>query len=192
MTDAAPPDNPRRWIESQRSWPLIAASGVLEDLAAFDPVVAGSWPIGLARPHADVDVICHARALDLLARRCRQAFGDRPDFSEERAPLDPPAYLCRFAFRTLRFEVFGQDLPVDRQNAYRHMVVERRVLDLAGPSLKEAVMDAKASGLTTEEAFARVLGLDGDPYLAVLLLESLDDAALRRLLQGRRRNLASE
>ncbi len=192
MTDTVPPDSPRRWIESQPVWPQISASGVLEELTGFDPAVAGSWPVGLARPDADIDVICHARALEVLAQRCRQAFGDRSNFSEEMAPLEPPAYLCRFTIRTLRFEVFGQELPVERQNAYRHMVVERRLLHLAGPSLKEQVMRAKDSGLTTEEAFARVMSLNGDPYLALLLLELLDDKKLRRLIQCRRRLLASE
>ena len=76
----------------------------------------------------------------------------------------------------------GQACPVSQQRAYRHMVVEARLLELGGEPLQSAIIALKRSGLKTEPAFARCLGIHGDPYLALLALEALDDEALLRLL----------
>jgi hypothetical protein len=38
----------------------IAQVGVLETLAAFDPHVAGTPPLGLDLPGTDIDILCHA------------------------------------------------------------------------------------------------------------------------------------
>ena len=47
------------------------------------------------------------------------------------------------------------------------MVIEGRLLDLAGESFRHNVIELEQSGLKTEPAFARLLGLNGDPYEAL-------------------------
>nr|WP_195571301.1 DUF4269 domain-containing protein [Paenibacillus sp. 1001270B_150601_E10] len=42
----------------------------------------------------------------------------------------------------------------------------------------------KRAGLKTEPAFAQWLGLSGDPYEAILHLEQIEDAALKRIVSA--------
>lgn len=52
------------------------------------------------------------------------------------------------------------------------------------PRLRPAVLRPKRLGFKTEPAFARALRLAGDPYEALLLLESESDEALREITKG--------
>ena len=67
-----------------------------------------------------------------------------------------------------------------RSNAYRPMLVEARVLRLLGEEFMRRVVELKEKGVKTEPAFARLLGLDGDPYIAVLGLENVSDEDIMR------------
>ncbi|WP_276310222.1 DUF4269 domain-containing protein [Bacillus salacetis] len=50
------------------------------------------------------------------------------------------------------FELFGQMVPVRKQNAWLHMIIEHEIQQRY-PNLKEEVMDLKNDGLKTEPAF---------------------------------------
>jgi hypothetical protein len=102
----------------------------------------------------------------------------------ERRALDPDAVVGSMVVDDVEVEVFGQALPVHAQAGFRHMVVEGRLLVLGGARLADRVRAAKRGGLKTEPAFAAVLGLDGDPYRAVLDLEVLSSDQLRALLDA--------
>ncbi len=62
------------------------------------------------------------------------------------------------------------------------MAVQSRLLELDDGRFRAAVIALKQSGLKTEPAFADLLGLAGDPYKALLGLESMTEDDLRRLL----------
>lgn len=171
-------DDPRDWIRRNAIWPRIEASSVLRSLRDYDATVAGSWPIGLALPGADVDVICQAASLDDFARACRMRYRHMPSYREEHADSDPPAHLCRFQDQGLIFEVFGQDQPVREQRAYRHMLIEARLLHLGGARLRQAVLARKRQDLNTEAAFVDILGMVGNPFEALLQLEDKSDEKL--------------
>ena len=80
------------------------------------------------------------------------------------------------SFRVAGFdiEIFGQDIPTQRQNAYRHMVLEHRLLRERGESFRQEIIRLKQQGYKTEPAFARLLGIEGDPYSGLLALEKQD------------------
>jgi Domain of unknown function (DUF4269) len=98
------------------------------------------------------------------------------------------AVIARFRAFGWRFEIFGDRRPVRQQEAWRHFDIEKRLLRLGGPRLRSTVMSKRRQGLKTEPAFAAALGLTGDPYQAMLILQQLDDLApLKQLVFARTR-----
>lgn len=155
----------------------VARSNVLERLAAFDPHVAGTPPLGLDLPGSDIDILCHATDLDGFAAELRRAFEDRPSFTLRRWN-DGSAVIAGFTAQGWDFEIFGQTIPVAEQNGWRHFEIERCLLVLGGAPFREAVMRERRAGLKTEPAFAGILRLAGDPYAALLAIEGEEPAAL--------------
>jgi hypothetical protein len=64
------------------------------------------------------------------------------------------------------------------------MVVESRLLDILGPDFRNGIIALKKQGIKTEPAFARMLGLSGDPYRAVLAIENYGDEQLAAFRQS--------
>lgn len=159
----------------------LQRTDVMALLAPYDPHVAGTPPLGLDLTDSDIDIVCEVRDFDAFATLLTEHFGDRPDFAVHARP-DLDAMIVRFRAWDWPFEIFGQALPVAQQHGWRHFCVERRLLDLGGPALAQAIMALRHRGLKTEPAFATLLGLTGNPYAALLELEGQDDAALRALL----------
>ena len=50
------------------------------------------------------------------------------------------------------------------------MIIEHKILAAHDNDFKTEIIKLKQAGLKTEPAFARLLGLDGDPYEALLKL----------------------
>ena len=75
-------------------------------------------------------------------------------------------------------EIFGQAVPTAQQNGFRHLLVEAAVLEAGGRTWRRAVRQLKKQGLKTEPAFAFLLQLTGDPYVALLELEGKSIAEL--------------
>jgi len=164
----------------------LAECGVLERLAPFDPVLAGTYPLDLAVTGSDLDILCHAPDPARFERAVRQNFADRPGFTCEQQPAGATlATLARFRSRELPVEVFGQAIPVDQQRGYRHLLVEARLLELGGPRLRRAIRDLRGKDMKTEPAFAHALELSGDPHERLWALSWCDDAELRAILTAR-------
>ena len=164
----------------RRAYAVLKDLGLLTTLGAFDPVVAGTIPLGIDLPGSDIDIICE------VAPAARQSFeqllhahyGHLPGFRLGHVASGPPALVSSFRCARVELEVFGQDLPTVQQYAFRHLVVEHAVLGAGGPAWRAAVRQLKKQGLKTEPAFAALLQLPGNPYEALLTLESLSPAEL--------------
>jgi hypothetical protein len=161
----------------------LADSGVLDALAAFDPHVAGTPPLGLDLPGSDIDVLCHAPDADAFCRSAWSGFAGYEDFAMHQWRSGGRPVIVRFLARGWAFELFASAEPVFEQPGWRHFMVERRLLALGGDRLRNAVMAARRGGLKTEPAFAKILGLSGDPYSAMLAIEVQSDSALAELLR---------
>ncbi len=167
-----------------------AAFAVLDELALFarladyGPVLAGTVPLAIDVAGSDLDILCRAANLDGFAADVETAFATHQEFALTRLAdrQGAPAVKASFAHGGFTVELFGQARPVSQQHGYRHMVVEARLLEIGGEPLRDAVIALKRSGLKTEPAFARLLGLAGDAYEALLTLEASSDDDLRRLL----------
>ncbi len=165
----------------RRAFDLLQRYQLLERLATHAPVLVGTFPLDLTVPGSDLDLVCEAP--DLAAfQRTLAAFATYPQYTLRLASTAEPALVAFFELEGLPVEIFGQALPTAHQNGYRHLVVEARLLAVGGASLRQAVLALKTRGVKTEPAFAQVLGLPGDPYHALLMLEAFDDKALAALM----------
>lgn len=156
----------------------------LDHLAAFDPRVVGTPPLRLDMPGSDIDIICHAPDTAVFTATLSHAFGHFADFTVAPSPK-VDAIIARFSAHGWPFEIFGQSVPVAQQHGWRHYRIEHRLLELAGSAAHAAVMAFRRQGMKTEPAFAAWLDLEGDPYAALLDLETLDDAELSMRLPSR-------
>lgn len=165
----------------RRAFELLRRYALLPRLAAHAPVLVGTFPLDLTVPGSDLDIICEVA--DWAAfERTLEGFAACPRYALRRASTTEPALVASFELDGLPVEIFGQALPTTRQNGYRHLVVEARLLALGGAALRQRVLALKASGVKTEPAFAQVLGLPGNPYHALLNLEAYDEATLVALV----------
>ncbi|HEY8604528.1 DUF4269 domain-containing protein [Tsuneonella suprasediminis] len=161
----------------------LEKTGVLPKLAAFNPHVVGTPPLGLDIPTSDIDVVCFAPDADAFACAIWNAFSTQANFRMwQKIKLDRPV-VASFAAAGWTIELFGQASPISEQYGWRHFIVEQRLLALGGDIFRAAVMARRNNGMKTEPAFAAVLGLDGDPYQALLSLEGCLDMELTALLK---------
>jgi hypothetical protein len=161
-------------------------SGLLIALARFDPHVAGTPPLGLDLPGSDIDVICHAADTDAFTRAVWEFAGGFEAFAVHQWTGDGRPVVAAFRVHGWPVELFGDPRPVAQQPGWRHFEIERRLLAQGGDDLRAAVMKRRHNGLKTEPAFADVLRLAGDPYAALLGLETMSDAELAQMLRSSR------
>lgn len=161
---------------------VIEELEIMKRLAEFTPVAIGTPPLGLATDESDIDIACTSPDFDRFSAVVRPAFDRLEAFAIR--PIDhlaAPAAVASFKAMGWEIELFCQKIATDHQWGVRHFRVQARLLAL-GPHLKGAVMRLKREGLKTEPAFAKVLSLPGDPYVALLELESLGDAQLQQVI----------
>jgi hypothetical protein len=166
----------------QQAYATLEASGLWPLLSEFSPVLAGTVPLGIDIAGSDLDVLCAVpeAAQTRFAALLRAHFGVQPDFRLAQRRIGGHATtVCGFRYESEEIEVFGQALPVAQQHGWRHLLVERAVLAAGGETWRTAVRALKRRGLKTEPAFAQLLGLPGDPYAALLTLESWPTEMLR-------------
>ena len=162
----------------------LADLRIFETLAPFRPLLSGTIPLAIDVAGSDLDVLCEVHDFDAFAEALGTAYGHAPDYtmSTVKPGRDGPYRTASFGHGGFVIEVFGQAIAVTRQGAYRHMVIQARLLDLGGDGLRREIVALRREGLKTEPAFARRLGVAGDPYIALLGLEEADDEALQVLL----------
>ncbi len=171
-----------------RAMATVAGSGLLDGLRDYDPVVAGPCPLGLDGPECDVDVLCCGPPTSAFVEQVAATVPDAQAFAWHRVTFDdhPDVVVITLRLDDLPVEVVAQALPTREQLPYRRLVVERRLLALGGSRLQTRVRDERLGPdlVEVEIAFARALGLDGDPVTAILRLESHTDAQLRELIHA--------
>lgn len=160
----------------------IERSGVIAVLAEFDPHVAGTPPLGLDLPGSDIDILCEALEPERFAAVAWRAFSHLPGFGLHQWAKEGGPVIARFHAEGWDFELFASADAVAAQPGWRHFLVERRLLALGGERMRAGVMAMRQGGMKTEPAFARLLGLEGDPYIALLELELVSDDALIDLI----------
>jgi hypothetical protein len=167
----------------QAAYHVLLKHAVLPALQAYSPTLAGTFPLDIAVPGSDLDILCEVYDFAEFGQTVARHFGHCPGYSCRQRRTGPPAEIISFQLQEFEVELFGQSLPVAQQYGYRHMVVEARLLTAGGSRLKERVIQEKTLGLKTEPAFAKLLALPSDAYQALLALETADAQQLRALVQ---------
>lgn len=164
---------------------VIEKLDLLAILCPFDPVVIGTPPLGIDVANSDIDIACFSEDLEQFANfatrqlESNSAFCIRSTIAQNHLAL-----TVRFSAFDWDVEIFCQAVPTREQWGVRHFLIEQRLLALFD-DLKSRVVELKRSGLKTEPAFAKALGLAGDPYVAILKLEDVDDGELLTMTKAK-------
>jgi len=161
-----------RGSERQReAFRVLIDLDIFSVLAEFEPVLAGSFPLGIETPRSDLDIICWAEDLGHFAAVAGEAYGEQSEYVSRRTEKNElPTVICNFQVGTLPVELFAQPRHSEEQNAYLHLIAEARLLREGGEEATRAIRDLKFEGIKTEPAFGQYFCLPGDPYEALLAL----------------------
>jgi hypothetical protein len=163
----------------QAAYCALEALRVFALLGAFDPVRAGTIPLDIDIPGSGLDIVCYAADVDAFAQCLQDAFGHFTPFVLRRKIVDGlPTAIGQFTYQDFPIEIFGQPRPVTTQRAFRHLVVEERLLRHGDVGVRQQIRHLKIQGLKTEPAFAAVFALSRDPYHTLLQLSELSEAEL--------------
>ena len=154
--------------------------GVLREFRDHAPLIAGTFPLGIATAMSDVDILMSSKNLNATRERLIEKYAHLFAFHMEQTMVEgEPTLLAKFVFENVPFEIFVQNIPSVRQRGYLHFLVEERLLKLGGNTFSAKLRSLREKGLKTEPAFAQALELTGDPYLTLLDLQTQSESALK-------------
>jgi hypothetical protein len=165
--------------KQRKAYDTLKKIEIFEILRKFNPILVGTIPIDIDIENSDLDIICEVYDFYEFEEILSNHFKDIKGFnitSDNRE--ETKSIVVSFVYDEFIIEVFGQPLPTKKQNGYRHMIIEERLLKLGGEGLKREIIKMKKEGFKTEPAFTKYLKIDGNPYIELLKLESLSDEKL--------------
>ncbi len=156
----------------QKAYTDLTQLQIFEKLKKYNPVLAGTIPIGIDLPNSDLDIICQCNDHTGFSSTIKQFFSEEKNF-EIRTYTQDHLLVTVANFESDHFgvEIFGQDIPTTNQNAYKHMLIEHEILNKQDAVFKKNIIQLKKEGYKTEPAFAKLLGLQGNPYEALLKIK---------------------
>lgn len=158
-------------FRQQEAYQELHELEIFEKLKKYDPILAGTIPIEIDLPESDLDIICSCENHTEFSKLLTELFGDQNEFKIHlKLHKGIESTIAKFKTEKFEIEIFGQNKPTDEQNAYRHMLIENKILIEKGAEFKSQIIKLKAQGLKTEPAFAKLLGLQGNPYDELLKL----------------------
>lgn len=153
----------------RKGYEALKKLGALDVLKKYDATLVGTLPIDIFIESSDLDIICFVEDFKSFSNDVIQHFSSHQGFKIFETNVNGVStIIAHFHAEGFDFELFAQAMPIEKQAAYRHMVVEENILRMKGNKFKDEIIALKKSGLKTEPAFAELLGLDGDPYDALL------------------------
>ena len=157
---------------------------IFKILREYNPTLVGTIPIEIDIPESDLDIICEVYDLEKFEELIIKSFNKYDDFHiEQKTVKGLLTSISYFGYSNFLIEIFGQPKPVIEQNGYRHMIVEKKLLEISGKSARKQIIKLKKLGLKTEPAFAKYFNLKGDPFDELLKLSRLNKKELAILLK---------
>lgn len=163
---------------------VLIKNDIMGILSWYNPILVGTIPIDIDIESSDLDIICEAYDFDRFKQLLDTSFLQLDDYTCSVRIVDGISRItANFICDGWPIEIFGQPIPVVKQNGYRHMLIESKILEILGLEAKNRIVKYKKQGLKTEPAFAKLLKLEGNPYQAILELEELDEKELKNILK---------
>ncbi len=170
-------------IKQQNSYKVLKELDIFNVLRKFNPILVGTIPINIDIENSDLDIVCEVYDFKEFQKIVEDRYSMFSKFHISNNSADNETILTvNFYVEDIEIEIYAQSLDSCKQNGYRHMVVEDRILRLGGERTREEVVIRKKNGLKTEPAFAKHLGLDGNPYDELLRLEECSDEEIKNML----------
>jgi hypothetical protein len=121
----------------RKAYEAIKELNILNDLSEFTPLLCGTLPIGIDIEGSDLDIIMEVTDFSLYESKVTKLYGEMENFKIKRSEInDIPFIKGNFLYQGFEFELFGNEQPVHKQNAYLHMIIEHKIL-LLFPHLKK-------------------------------------------------------
>ncbi|HHQ4705968.1 TPA: DUF4269 domain-containing protein [Aeromonas veronii] len=177
--------NPR-----QRSAHALLTAGVWDELATqcSDMALVSTLAIGLDRPGSDLDILCqHPNPAEFAATFAEQGWqaspkGDNVWLLERTFPRLEQHIAnssCDNSIANWPVELYVTAAPIETLNGWRHLTLMAALLERFGDDFYREVLRLRLEeGVKGEAAMCRLLGLAGDPYVALLTLEGRNLAEL--------------
>lgn len=155
--------------KQQLAFEVLTKYKILENLAAFDPILVGTIPINIDIENSDLDIICYWKNKSDFIATIKHYFEKESRFTIRETVIDNvESVVANFHIDAFEIEIFGQHIPTQQQNGYKHMVIEDEILHLKGENFRLEVIKLKEKGIKTEPAFGLLLGLTGNVYEELL------------------------
>ena len=144
---------------------------IFEHLKEFNPILVGTIPIKIDIPKSDLDIICHCTNHHRFSQKPSHYFNTKRNYTISTYYFEnSKVTLASFNFKKFTIEIFGQNIPTEQQNAYKHLIIENHILKEKGSEFASKIITLKKSGLKTEPAFAQLLQLKGNPYKELITM----------------------
>lgn len=156
--------------KQRRAYETLKKYRVLDLLEKFDPILTGTIPINIDVETSDLDISCCYSDKDEFVDAVMHSFSHEKQFVL-RQSSEFNSVVCNFWLGDFELELFGQSIPTKQQHAYRHMLIEHRLLEERGEVFRQEIIALKKQGYKTEPAFGMALGLEGNPYEELLKFE---------------------
>ena len=111
----------------QKAYQVLTHNKVLEKLTPYHPILVGTIPINIDIENSDLDIICEVSDKNEFIDKLNALFGSEKNFTIHESPKFN-AIKANFIIDSFEIEIFGQNTPTMQQNAYRHMLIEHKLL----------------------------------------------------------------
>lgn len=170
--------------KQKEAYKIIQELNILNTLHKYNPILVGTIPIEIDLPESDLDIICEVYDFHKFKDIMEITYGMYREFECRIREVDGiTRIVCNFIYKGWMFEVFGQAIPPVKQNAYKHMIIEHRILNILGDKSREDILQLKKDKLKTEPAFGQLLKIEGDPYMFLLKMYDWTEEELGKYLK---------
>lgn len=171
----------------------LQKSQILTLIKKFNPLVAGTFPLGIYTSHSDMDICLSFDNENDFITSINSLFSDKNDFFLKPVHLKSgPAILVQFKIDEVSYELVAQQISTEKQTAFQHFQIEEKILKYISYSqghhndttrFRDKLKQLRAKGLKTEPSFAKLLSLENDGYDELLSLNKISISALRDFLE---------